>query len=102
MLFRSFDFIPISTYRYFVSFQYNRQLPQEKPDKSMYYFYSGMGSVSDDLSSYFALTAGVGLIKMVSPELGINTELSIDIPGAYDETIQALIFDFKLGITVVL
>ena len=96
-----FDFLSTNTYRYIVSFQYNKPLEQEIVDKSMYYFYSGLGTTNDELDTHFTMTAGGGIIKMMSEEIGLNFELRLDLPGAYDESMQAVIIDLRFGLAAV-
>ncbi len=112
------------TKRYFVSFQMNRPLAPYKEEQSYFYGYAGFGYLSEKLSlnvsildtntnlvytdqtvlneTYESLRMGMGLVKILTPHIGFNTEISFDIVGAFQEEIEAIWFEFKIGLTLVM
>ncbi len=116
--------IDYSAKRYFFSVQVQESFDIYEKDNSFWYLYGGIGSVADKLTidlsirdtntnliysdqsvaneSLAAVRFGGGLVKMLTPVVGVNVEFSWDIVGAFKEEIKANLVDLKLGLAFVI
>lgn len=120
--------VSIRTLRFLLAAQYNHQVISGEKHKGNWYFYSGLGIVSekisvsltvqddyssstyttsDDISdSYFLLAFGGGYQAMLSKDFALDVGANMDLitisSNGYGDTQYAYIFDLKVGITAFL